>query len=570
VYTVYQYSVCAFIERELTMLCQLSINNFAIVRFLELDFRAGMTSITGETGAGKSIAIDALGLCLGNRGDANSVRPGSTKAEISARFSLDDVPLAKRWLEDNDLELDNECILRRTLNSDGRTRAYINGNPVPVTQLKHIGQLLIGIHGQHAHHAMLKSEHQLTLLDSYANHKLLLDAVSGSYQRSKQIESELKQLQLSQQERIARKQLLQYQVEELDEFGLKPEEFEEIEQEHKRLANGSELIESCQAGLSLLCEDDEANIESLLNKAVSLADTLAGLDPKLANVAVMLNEALIQVQESASELEDYLSHLELDPEYFAQLELRLSKAMQLARKHHVSADKLAIHHQLLSQELADIDGDETKLNEIAAQLEINKQAYLTHAQKLSQSRSRYAKELDKLVTRSIHELNMPKGKFTIAVNFDAQMLSSNGCDHVEFLVSTNPGQELQPLAKVASGGELSRIGLGIQVITAKKVATPTLIFDEVDVGISGPTAAVVGRMLRSLGDSTQVLCVTHLPQVAGNGHQHMFVDKFNKAGSTETTMRPLDKEQRIQELARLLGGDVITENTLANARELLF
>lgn len=551
------------------MLCQLSINNFAIVRFLELDFRSGMTSITGETGAGKSIAIDALGLCLGNRSDANTVRPGATKAEISARFGLNDVPLAKRWLEDNDLDLDDECILRRTIGSDGRSRAYINGNPVPVTQLKNIGQLLIGIHGQHAHHAMLKSEHQLTLLDSYASHKLLLDNVANSYQKSKRIENEYKQLQLSQQERIARKQLLQYQVEELNEFALKLGEFEEIEQEHKRLANGSELIESCQAGLMLLSEDDEANIESLLNKAVSLADSLESLDPKLSNIAVMLNEALIQVQESTAELEDYLSHLELDPEHFTYLEQRLSKAMQLARKHHVGADKLAEHHQTLTQELADIDGDETKLNDIEAQLQVSKEAFIAHAQKLSQSRGRYAKELDKLVTRSIHELNMPKGKFTIDVNFDPQMLSSNGCDHIEFMVSTNPGQALQPLAKVASGGELSRIGLGIQVITAKKVATPTLIFDEVDVGISGPTAAVVGRMLRSLGDSTQVLCVTHLPQVAGNGHQHMFVNKFNKGGNTETTMISLDKDQRVQELARLLGGDVITDNTLANARELL-
>ena len=223
----------------------------------------------------------------------------------------------------------------------------------------------------------------------------------------------------------------------------------------------------------------------------------------------------------------------------------------------------------LKADLTTLDDDETKLEEIQLQVEASKTAYLANAQKLSQSRARYAKELDKLVTQSIHELNMPKGKFTIEVNFNPEIMSVNGSDNIEFMVTTNPGQPLQPISRVASGGELSRIGLGIQVITAKKVATPTLIFDEVDVGISGPTAAVVGRMLRSLGESTQVLCVTHLPQVAGNGHQHMFVNKFNKAGSTETTMMPLDREQRIQELARLLGGDTITSNTLANARELL-
>lgn len=551
------------------MLCQLSINNFAIVRFLELDFRPGMTSITGETGAGKSIAIDALGLCLGNRADAGAVRPGASKTEVSARFSLDDVPLARRWLEDNDLELDDECILRRTITSDGRSRAYINGNPVPLSQLKSLGQYLVGIHGQHAHHALLKNEHQLTLLDSYANHRMLQESVTSAYQRCRQVEAELRQLEQSQQERIARKQLLQYQVEELDEFALMEGEFEQIEAEHKRLANGTALIEDCQHTLSLLSESDEGNIESLLNRALSLAATLESLDPTLAPIGNMLNDALIQVQESSSELGRYLSNLELDPEHFAYLEERLSKAMTLARKHHVAADKLAAHHQELARELAGLDSDEAQLDELKQQVQTSREAYLSHAQKLSQSRLRYAKELDKQVTASIQELNMPKGKFTIEVNFNDKVMSANGSDSVEFLVTTNPGQPLSPLTKVASGGELSRIGLGIQVITAKKVSTPTLIFDEVDVGISGPTAAVVGRMLRALGEATQVFCVTHLPQVAGNGHQHMFVNKSTKGGQTETSMKPLDKDARIQELARLLGGDTITENTLANARELL-
>lgn len=551
------------------MLCQLSINNFAIVRFLELDFKAGMTSITGETGAGKSIAIDALGLCLGNRADANTIRPGATKAEVSARFSLSDIPLAKRWLEDHDLELDNECILRRTINSDGRSRAYINGNPVPLAQIKSLGQLLIGIHGQHAHHAMLKSEHQLTLLDSYANHKMLLESVSASYHRCKTIEKELQQLELAQHERLARKQLLQYQVEELNEFAISEGEFETIEAEHKKLANSTALIELCRSQLHILQENDQGSVESLLNTSISQGQDLESYDAELGSVVVMLNEALIQVQESSSELERYLDGLELDPEYFEQLELRISKALQLARKHHVNAAELYVHHQALLTELHDLDSDEDKLGEIRNQLSNSQQAYLNHARKLSQSRNRYAKELDKKVTQSIHELSMPKGKFSIAVNFNESVISPHGCDGIEFLVTTNPGQPLQPIAKVASGGELSRIGLGIQVITAKKVATPTLIFDEVDVGISGPTAAVVGRMLRSLGESTQVFCVTHLPQVAGNGHQHMFVNKSSKAGKTETSMVQLDKDQRVEELARLLGGDTITSNTLANAKELL-
>ncbi|MCL1140160.1 DNA repair protein RecN [Shewanella pneumatophori] len=551
------------------MLCQLSINNFAIVRFLELDFKAGMTSITGETGAGKSIAIDALGLCLGNRADANAIRPDATKAEVSARFLLNDTPQAKRWLEDNDLDLDDECILRRTISSDGRSRAYINGNPVPLAQIKSLGQLLIGIHGQHAHHAMLKSEHQLTLLDSYANHKMLLDSVNSSYHRCKTIEKQLHQLELSQQERLARKQLLQYQIEELNEFAINEGEFESIEAEHKKLANSTALIELCRNQLHILQDNDEGSVESLLNSSIGQGQDLESYDPAFGNVVNMLNDALIQVQESTSEIERYLDGLELDPEYFAHLEQRLSKTMQLARKHQVSASELYQHHQSLLEELEDLGSDDDKLDDIKEQLKANREAYLVHARKLSQSRNRYAKELDKQVTQSIHELNMPKGKFNIAVNFNESVVTPTGCDNIEFLVSTNPGQPLQPIAKVASGGELSRIGLGIQVITAKKVSTPTLIFDEVDVGISGPTAAVVGRMLRSLGESTQVFCVTHLPQVAGNGHQHMFVNKSSKAGKTETSMVALNKTQRIEELARLLGGDTITSNTLANAKELL-
>ena len=551
------------------MLCQLSINNFAIVRFLELDFKPGMTSITGETGAGKSIAIDALGLCLGNRADASTVRPGALKAEVSARFSLDDVPLAKRWLEDNDLELDQECILRRTINSDGRSRAYINGNPVPLTQIKDFGQLLIGIHGQHAHHAMLKSEHQLTLLDSYANHRLLLETVSSSYLRCKLIEKELKILQQTQHERIARKQLLQYQVEELNEFALNKGEFEEIEAEHKKLANGTALVQACKNQLYILQENDQGSVESLINAGITQAQELESYDPDLKSVVNMLNDALIQIQESSSEIEHYLDKLELDPEHFEQLEQRLSKLMQLSRKHQVLPCTLYGHHQELLAELNCLDSDEGALIQLEEQVNASKESYLIHAKKLSQSRNRYAKELDKKVTQSIHELSMPKGKFCITVTFNEELISPNGCDSIEFQVSTNPGQPLQAISKVASGGELSRIGLGIQVITAKKVSTPTLIFDEVDVGISGPTAAVVGRMLRTLGDSTQVFCVTHLPQVAGNGHQHMFVNKHTKAGKTETSMVSLDKSQRVEELARLLGGDVITSNTLANAKELL-
>ena len=550
------------------MLCQLSINNFAIVRFLELDFHKGMTSITGETGAGKSIAIDALGLCLGNRADVNAVRPGANKTEVSATFNIDKLPQAKRWLEDQDLHCEDECILRRTITYEGRSRAYINGNPVPLSQLKSLGQLLIAVHGQHAHHAMLKSEHQLSLLDSYANHQNLISNVEKQYRNVKQVEAELKQLITTQEERKARQQLLEYQVQELDEFDLKEDEFEQVEQEHKKLANSTDLLSHCQQSLNLLSDSDD-NIESMLSLATMLASELEGFDPQLKAVGEMLNNALIQVQESSGEIQHYLSNLEQDPEHFAYLEQRLSKAMQLARKHLVPANELHSHHQSIRSELEQISVDEDKLEDIHIILDAAKEKYQQSSKKLSLSRQRYAKELDKLVTQSIHQLNMPKGKFQIDINHNEQSITDIGGDQIQFLVTTNPGQPLQPISKVASGGELSRIGLGIQVITAQKVSTPTLIFDEVDVGISGPTAAVVGKMLRRLGESTQVFCVTHLPQVAGNGHQHMFVNKKATKGQTETSMTALTQEQRIEELARLLAGDTITQSSLANAKELL-
>ncbi len=550
------------------MLCQLSINNFAIVRFLELDFNKGMTSITGETGAGKSIAIDALGLCLGNRADVNAVRPGAGKTEVSAAFNIDKLPQAKRWLEDQDLNCEDECILRRTITSEGRSRAYINANPVPLSQLKALGQLLVAVHGQHAHHAMLKNEHQLSLLDSYANHQNLIHDVEKQYRNVKQAEAEIKQLTATQDERKARQQLLEYQVQELDEFDLKQNEFEQIEQEHRKLANSTDLISHCQQSLHLLSDSDD-NIESMLSQAAVLASELEGFDPELKTIGEMINNALIQVQESSGEIQHYLSNLEQDPEHFEYIEQRLSKAVQLARKHLVPANELHARHRSIRTELEQISLDEDKLEDIHIILNSARNKYQQASKKLSLSRQRYAKELDKLVTQSIRRLNMPEGKFQIDVSHNEHSITNIGGDQIQFLVTTNTGQPLQPISKVASGGELSRIGLGIQVITAQKVSTPTLIFDEVDVGISGPTAAVVGNMLRRLGESTQVFCVTHLPQVAGNGHQHMFVNKKSAKGQTETSMMPLNQVQRIEELARLLAGDTITESSLANARELL-
>lgn len=551
------------------MLAHLSVNNFAIVKSLQLELSKGMTTITGETGAGKSIAIDALSLCLGGRAEASMVRQDEEKTEVSAAFILDNNLHATRWLEDNDLLDGKECILRRIISKDGRSRAFINGSPVPLFQLKSLGQLLINIHGQHAHQQLMKPELQLAMLDQYAGHLDLLKQTRLTYQQWRQVNHHLKQLRESSQQNQAQLQLLEYQIKELNELALSEDEFIELEQEHKRLSNSGDLAINCQKAINLLHESEEVNALNLLQTVSHTLMELAEMDPQLSTLPTMLNEAMIQLQETNNELRAYLDHIDVDPERMSYVEERYSRVLSLARKHHVLPEELYQHHQALLQQIALLDCSEEKIQELENDVAAHYQTFASCAEKLHKSRSRYAKELDKLISLSMHELSMEKAQFKIDVVQHQGQPSPLGFDHVTFLVSTNPGQPLQPIAKVASGGELSRISLAIQVITAQKIDTPSLIFDEVDVGISGPTAAVVGKMLRKLGKSTQVLCVTHLPQVAGCGHHQLFVAKQTKGGKTETQMVKLNEEQRIAELARLLGGSQITPSTLANAKELL-
>ncbi|MEZ8724433.1 DNA repair protein RecN [Vibrio pomeroyi] len=551
------------------MLAHLSVNNFAIVKSLQLELSKGMTTITGETGAGKSIAIDALGLCLGGRSDAGMVRQGEEKTEVSAAFLLENNLHATRWLEDNELLDGGECILRRTISKEGRSRAFINGSPVPLSQLKSLGQLLINIHGQHAHHQLMKSDYQMAMLDQYAGHLNLLKSTRNAYQAWRQADNHLKELRENSQQNQAQKQLLEYQIKELNELSIGEEEYEELEQEHKRLSNSGELASTCQQAIELIYEGEEVNALGILQSANHSLIQLADLDERLAELPNLLSEAIIQIEETNSELRSYLDSIDVDPARMAYVEERFSKVMSMSRKHHVLPEELYKHHQDLLQQVEALDCSDEKLDELANEVENQYQSFVAKSEKLHKSRARYAKELNKLITQSMHELSMEKAQFAIEVNNTNTHPSPLGMDNVTFIVSTNPGQPMQPIAKVASGGELSRISLAIQVITAQKVDTPSLIFDEVDVGISGPTAAVVGKMLRTLGESTQVMCVTHLPQVAGCGHQQLFVAKSTKSGKTETQMHTLDEQQRVSELARLLGGSQITESTLANAKELL-
>ena len=551
------------------MLAQLTISNFAIVRELEIDFHAGMTAITGETGAGKSIAIDALGLCLGGRAEADMVRQGASRADLCARFSLKDTPAALRWLEENQLEDGSECLLRRAISSDGRSRGFINGTAVPLSQLRELGQLLIQIHGQHAHQLLLKPEHQKTLLDGYAGETALTQQMSAAYRQWHQSCRDLALHQQLSQERAARAELLHYQLKELNDFNPQAGEFEQIDEEYKRLANSGQLLSTSQQALHLLADGEDANLQSQLYSVRNLVTDLIGMDEKLSGVLDMLEEAAIQITEASDELRHYCDRLDLDPNRLYELEQRISRQINLARKHHIAPEELPAFHQKLLDEQQQLDDQADCLETLTLAVNNHHQQAMKVARQLHESRVVYARELSGLITESMHSLSMPHGKLTIEVAFEENHLTAEGADRIDFRVSTNPGQPLQPLAKVASGGELSRIALAIQVITARKMETPALIFDEVDVGISGPTAAVVGKLLRQLGESTQVMCVTHLPQVAGCGHHHFFVSKETDGAMTETHMQPLDKRARLQELARLLGGSEVTRNTLANAKELL-
>ncbi|QIM63335.1 DNA repair protein RecN [Pasteurellaceae bacterium Orientalotternb1] len=553
------------------MLTQLTINNFAIVRHLVLELNEGMSVITGETGAGKSIGIDALGLCLGYRSESSMIRQGADKTDITATFSMQPNSPAFLWLKEHELldeDNPNECILRRIINIDGRSKAFVNNRPLPVSQLRELGQYLIHLNGQHAPQLLLKSEYQLELVDNYAGLHTLLTTMAEHYQIWRKLHKQVNNFHQQCQENEARKQLLQYQVEELDEFAIKEGEFEQMEEDQARLANSEQLTELSQSVLANL-SDSELNIDTTLYRTIRELEKLVELDSRYSSALDMLHEALIQVQEASSEVSHLANNIEQDPELLNQLDSRISKAIQLARKHQVPTEHLWKQHQNLQQELEKLLDFEQNEAQLIADEQMAHQQCLEIAEQIYQKRCDAAQKLSEQVTQQIKQLAMENGEFFIEIQHHLDKLSPNGADSVEFNLRSNLGQQAQPLAKIASGGELSRISLAVQVLTANKLSTPTIIFDEVDVGISGPTATVVGRLLRQLGKKCQVLCVTHLPQVASHGNYHYNVQKFVENNETETQMSLLAPSERVLALARLLGGSKITEAVLANAQEML-
>ena len=552
------------------MLTHLSIRNFAVVKTLDVDFSQGMTAITGETGAGKSISVDALGLCLGDRADSSMVRTGSDKAEVIAGFNVKQLPAALKWLEEHELLDDDEVLIRRVISSEGRSKAFVNGTPVPLQQLKSLGQFLLSIHGQHAHQQILKSDNQRHLLDQYAEHETLLKKVADSYQILRIQRQHYQTLLEGQQQREDRSQLLSYQIQELDEYALAEGEFTTLELEHKKLSNSQTLLEQSQISFHQLYEAEDFNALSAVQSSIDRLTELQEHDPSLAPIVTMLVEACIQIDEAANELRTYTEQLEIDPMRMQNVEARYSQALDLSRKHNVQPETLYSFHQQLTTEFSELVKDDSLLEELKEQLRELDQQYHQAANKLSLSRQKAAKSFAKEVEKHIHQMNMAEAVFKIDVEHQVEGTPNKlGLDTVQFMVSTNKGQAIDKLEKVVSGGELSRIGLAIQVISSSNNDIATMIFDEVDSGISGSTASVVGQLLRKLGDSVQVICVTHLPQVAARAHNQMFVTKFSDKKTTETHMISLQENERIEELARLLAGDTLTQSAIENAKELL-
>lgn len=552
------------------MLTHIHIRAFTIVEHIELEFGKGMTVLTGETGAGKSILIDALNLALGDRADSGIIRHGCERAEITAGFDIAALDAAQEWLKAHDFASEHECLLRRTISQEGRSKGYINGNPATMQALQELGELLVDIHGQHEHQSLLRADMQRRLLDDYAKHVPLLNELASVYQRWKQARHDLQTLSRAATDRNARLELLSYQVQELEALNLNESELEKINEEHARLANTSRLLETCQGALQALSEDEQASVLGLLSQSSRELVVLQEFDKRLTTTTELLNSAVIQAQEGVSELRRYLDSLESDPARLHVLEQRLASIHDLARKHRLAAQDLPKHLTQLAHELAELKNASVHLETLQTEIAETEKHYQLLAQRLTQSRKKAAHELAKQVSANMQQLSMVGGHFEVKLEpLSGEQFSAYGMERVEFLVSANPGQPLKPLAKVASGGELSRISLAIQVITAQSGRIPTLIFDEVDVGIGGGVAEIVGQQLRSLSQSRQVLCVTHLPQVAAQGQHHIQVSKHTSKGVTHITINDLTATERRDEIARMLGGVKITEQTKAHAAEML-
>ncbi len=551
------------------MLRSLYVKDFAIVGEAEIGFGPGLTVVTGETGAGKSLLVDALLMLAGNRAEAGLVRHGCERAELSAEFDLGGREDLIGWLREEELDDENACQLRRVIRSEGTSRAWINGRPVTLTQLKALGERLIEIHGQHEHQALLERHQQLGLLDAFGAHDETLSSVQMIAREWRSVVARIKDISggADHGERI---EWLGHQVDELDTHALTAEALGELEETHRRLANSGQLLQGCAGLADLLDGDSEFSVARLIARAHGESQRLAGLDPALFGLGELLDAARIHVDESVDSLSRYQTSLDLDPERYEELDTQLAKLHELSRKHRVGMAELKNHGEALRVELESLRDAGTDLVKLEGQRGALVDRYRIAAKKLSKARAEAAKKLGKSVGDLLSDLGMSGGRFEVELeSINSDVPEANGVERCEFMVSANPGQPVRALRKVASGGELSRISLAIEVAALGLDEVGTMVFDEVDSGIGGAVAEVVGQKLRRLGSQRQVLCVTHLPQVAAQGHAHLQVSKSAEGHTTETRIDRLDDKTRRDEIARMLGGIEITKETLAHAKQML-
>ncbi len=548
------------------MLQRLTIRDFVLVDRLELEFQTGFGTLTGETGAGKSILVDALAFVLGERADAGMIRAGSERAEVAAEFSLDDVPAVAGWLQEHDLDGEEGLLLRRVLDANGRSRAYLNGSSVTVQQLREVAELLVDIHGQHAHQSLLRQEAQRTLLDSHARLTDLAAQVADAWRYWREVKNSLEAASAGVEALALEREQLEWQVRELEALGFSAAEWDGLNIEHKRLAHAASLVEGARFSLATLGEDDVC-CESQLDVALTRLDALAGFDPALEEITALLQSAQAELTEALSALHRYADRLELDPDRLGEVERRIEAVLVCSRKFRTTPEEipslLARWQERLSAlgEVADMDALQERVKATHAQ-------YEAVARKLSTARAKAAKQLGGDVSRVMQQLALGGGKFEIVL-VPVEDGGAFGLEQIEFRIAGLAGNESRPLAKVASGGELSRISLAIQVVTSQAASVPALVFEEVDVGIGGGVAEVVGRLLRELGGERQVLCVTHLPQVAARANWQWQVSKNSQDGQVRSRVVELDDNGRVEEVARMLGGVEITAITRQHAREML-
>ena len=550
------------------MLQQLHIRNFAIIDHLELEFNPGMTVITGETGAGKSIAIDALGLTLGDRADSSYVKHGAKRSEIIASFDITNITEAKRWLAEHELDELDECILRRTISAEGGSKAYINGRPVPLQQIKALSELLIDIHSQHQHQSLLRENTQRQLLDNFGGNQTLAEKVAAAFQHWSDLNRQLRQLKANIAERATRIDFLQFQIAELQELELLENEWQNLEQEHKQLANAEQTQQALTTAINLL-NDDEQAITNQLSAVIQTLEPLLVYLPDIQNSIEALNSAAINIDETISDLRHQVSDELFDDMHFAAIEARLSSLLDMSRKHHCKPEELPQVLQKLEDELSPLLNAEETLDNLQADILNAENNYQQLAQQLSKKRAQTAKKLKKSAEVILKNLGMSCAFEPQLINNENNLPGKQGNEKIQFSICTNPGTPLKPLGKIASGGELSRISLAIQVVTAQVTEIPCMVFDEVDVGIGGGVAEIVGKLLQELGKDKQIICITHQAQVAAKGDTHWLVEKQSNKKGVTTNIVALSDDEREIEIARMIGGLELTETTHKHAREML-